>query len=87
MTVIIVPGKTVTYGNDGTPTASSNTIQPTPMQEVRTPAVKLEVRTPAVKLAEAQAVLAEAATLPSPITPADVADILARAALALDGGA
>lgn len=46
-----------------------------------------EERTSEVKLADAQAVLAEAATLPTPITPADVADILARAALALDGGA
>lgn len=32
-------------------------------------------------------ILAEAASLPSPVTPADLADILARAAEALNGGA
>lgn len=31
-------------------------------------------------------ILAEAATLPSPVTPADLADILARAAAAIEGG-
>ncbi len=31
-------------------------------------------------------ILAEAAALPAPVTPADLADILARAAAALDGG-
>lgn len=32
-------------------------------------------------------ILAEAAALPAPVTPADLADILARAAAALNGGA
>lgn len=32
-------------------------------------------------------ILAEAASLPSPVTPADLVDILARAAEALNGGA
>ena len=44
-------------------------------------------RTADERLAEAHQVLEEAASLPTPITPADLADILARAAAALNGGA
>lgn len=44
-------------------------------------------RTADERLAEAHQVLEEAASLPTPVTPADLADILARAADALNGGA
>jgi hypothetical protein len=44
-------------------------------------------RTVETKVEEAHVILSEVATLPSPVTPADLADILARAAAALDGGA
>lgn len=50
------------------------------------PVVAEPVRTADDKLADAHAILAEAAVLPSPVTPADLADILARAAAALNGG-
>lgn len=43
-------------------------------------------RTADERLAEAHVILEEAAGLPSPVTPADLADILARAATALNGG-
>jgi hypothetical protein len=46
-----------------------------------------EQRTVETKVEEAHVILSEVATLPSPVTPADLADILARAAAALDGGA
>lgn len=45
------------------------------------------LRTADVKLEEAHLILSEVSDLPAPITPADLADILARAAAALDGGA
>jgi hypothetical protein len=46
-----------------------------------------EQRTVEAKVEEAHVILSEVATLSSPVTPADLADILARAAAALDGGA
>lgn len=44
-------------------------------------------RTADVKIEEAHVILSEVAELPNPVTPGDLADILARAAAALDGGA
>lgn len=44
-------------------------------------------RTTEDRLADAHEILSEAASLPSPTTPADLADILARVAEALNGGA
>lgn len=51
------------------------------------PIPQAEERTAEMKLADAQTVLAEAATVPAPATPADVLDILTRLGQALDGGA
>lgn len=43
-------------------------------------------RTTEDRIADAHEILSEAASLPAPTTPADLADILARAAEALNGG-